>query len=78
MSLQECGKNRTAKRFYIRSIALKQPPGWRRFLVEGILTLYYAATDMPPLRKPQGHRHGEADRRRWVRDQEAIRALVTI
>src|SRR5262249_23168418 len=82
--LQAHGRVRTARKFYVRSFALKHPEGWRRRLVEGLLTVYFAVATLPDLkqrrrnfylRKPkeQRDRSGKAQ---WDRDQATLKALI--
>lgn len=83
-ALQEHGKTRAARKFYIRSIALKQRDGWRRRLAESWLGLYYSVAEMPQLTdKWQSYHHNPIEREhdakvraQWNCDQEQIHALM--
>jgi glycosyltransferase involved in cell wall biosynthesis len=83
--LQAHGRVRTARKFYVRSFALKHPEGWRRRLVEGLFTVYFSVATLPNLkeqrrnfylRKPKEQRRDHNERAQWDRDQETLKALV--
>jgi glycosyltransferase involved in cell wall biosynthesis len=84
--IQAHGKIRTAKKFYIRSVALKYRDGWRRRLIEGWLSLYFSVMKMPSLRerrrifylrKPIDQRRDSKVRDQWDQDQKVIKALMS-
>jgi glycosyltransferase involved in cell wall biosynthesis len=84
--LQARGKIATAKKFYIRSLALRWPGGLGRHLVEAWLGLYFTVREIPSLKerrnafylkKLHDQRANPKTRTQWDRDQEVIKALMT-
>jgi glycosyltransferase involved in cell wall biosynthesis len=83
--LQAHGKARTARKLYIRSIALNYRGGWRRRLIEAWLSLFFSVAKMPSLserrrifylRKPIEQRRDPKVRAQWDQDQKVIWALM--